>query len=382
MAIAKIVFWVSWLLLAYHLAGYGLSLYLITSLFKKRKPVTKAPEVYPSITVICPAYNEDKVIEAKIQSFLNLNYPQDKIKLIVISDDSTDRTNEIVQKYTQQNISLIIQKPRAGKQNAHNLVLPLLDTDFVLSTDANSIFTPDCVKLLVTKMLSDNRIGLVSGEVIMVKRGERESGESVYWKYEAFLKLMDSRLKTLIGANGPIYLIRRELFREIPLNSPDDFERVLIALKQDYIAAYEPQAIIYEEVTERATEEIARKVRIITREWYVLQRNIKLLNPFRYPAVSFILFFHKVLRWLFFVFVLTGFISNAFLLQHCFYRIVFIFQVIFYLLGTVGLISQEKGHHIPLTGIPGYFVAMVYSSAIAFVNFLQKKKINLWQPVR
>ncbi|HPS59882.1 MAG TPA: glycosyltransferase family 2 protein [Candidatus Cloacimonas sp.] len=382
MAIAKIVFWVSWLLLAYHLVGYGLSLYLITSLFKKKKPVTKAPEVYPSITVICPAYNEEKVIEAKIQSFLNLNYPPEKIKMIVISDDSTDRTNEIVQKYTNQNISLIIQKPRAGKQNAHNLVLPLLDTDFVLSTDANSIFTPDCVKLLVTKMLSDNRIGLVSGEVIMVKRGERESGESVYWKYEAFLKLMDSRLKTLIGANGPIYLIRRELFGKIPLNSPDDFERVLIALKQGYIAAYEPQAIIYEEVTERATEEIARKVRIITREWYVLQRNIKLLNPFRYPAVSFILFFHKVLRWLFFVFVLTGFISNAFLLQYCFYRVVFIFQVIFYLLGTVGLISQEKGHHIPLTGIPGYFVAMVYSSAIAFVNFLQKKKINLWQPVR
>ncbi len=382
MAIAKIVFWVSWLLLAYHLVGYGLSLYLITSLFKKKKPVTKAPEVYPSITVICPAYNEEKVIEAKIQSFLNLDYPKDKIKMIVISDDSTDRTNEIVQKYTQQNISLIIQKPRAGKQNAHNLVLPLLDTDFVLSTDANSIFTPDCVQLLVTKMLSDNRIGLVSGEVKMVKRGERESGESLYWKYEAFLKLMDSRLKTLIGANGPIYLIKRELFGKIPLNSPDDFERVLIALKHSYLAAYEPQAIISEEVTERASEEIARKVRIITREWYVLQRNIELLNPFRYPAVSFILFFHKVLRWLFFVFVLTGFISNAFLLQFCFYRVVFIFQIIFYLLGTVGLISQEKGHHIPLTGIPGYFVAMVYSSAIAFVNFLQKKKINLWQPVR
>lgn len=382
MAIAKIVFWVSWLLLAYHLVGYGLSLYLITSLFKKRKPVTNAPEVYPSITVICPAYNEEKVMEAKIQSFLNLDYPKDKIKMIVISDDSTDRTNEIVQKYTNQNISLIIQKPRAGKQNAHNLVLPLLDTDFVLSTDANSIFTPDCVKLLVAKMLSDNRIGLVSGEVKMVKRSERESGESIYWKYEAFLKLMDSRLKTLIGANGPIYLIRRELFSEIPLNSPDDFERVLILLKRGYIAAYEPQAIIYEEVTERATEEIARKVRIITREWYVLQRNIELLNPFRYPAVSFILFSHKVLRWLFFVFVLTGFVSNAFLLSNTFYRIIFILQVIFYLLGTIGLISQEKGHHIPLTGIPGYFVAMVYSSFFAFVNFLQNKEINFWQPVR
>ncbi|CAO81406.1 glycosyltransferase family 2 protein [Candidatus Cloacimonas acidaminovorans] len=382
MVIAKIVFWISWLLLAYHFVGYGLFLFIITSLFKKAKISIPAPDVYPSITVICSAYNEEKVIEEKIRSFLQLNYPKDRIKMIIISDDSTDRTNEIVQKYTDQNISLVIQKPRAGKQNAHNLVLPLLDTDYVLSTDANSIFTPDCVQLLVAKMLSDKRIGLVSGEVKMVKRGSKQSGEAHYWKYEAFLKLMDSRLKTLIGANGPIYLIKRELFSEIPSNSPDDFERVLLTLKRRFIAAYEPQAIIYEEVTEKATEEISRKVRIITQEWCVLKRNIELLNPFRYPAVSFILFSHKVLRWLFFVFVLTGFVSNAFLLQFGFYRIVFILQVIFYLLGTIGLISQEKGHHIPLTGIPGYFVAMVYSSALAFWNFLQNKKINLWQPVR
>ena len=200
MVIAKIVFWISWLLLAYHFVGYGLFLFIITSLFKKAKISIPAPDVYPSITVVCPAYNEEKVIEEKIRSFLQLNYPKDRIKMIIISDDSTDKTNEIVQKYTDQNISLVIQKPRAGKQNAHNLVLPLLDTDYVLSTDANSIFTPDCVQLLVAKMLSDKRIGLVSGEVKMVKRGSKQSGEAHYWKYEAFLKLMDSRLKTLIGA--------------------------------------------------------------------------------------------------------------------------------------------------------------------------------------
>lgn len=382
MEIAEIIFWISWILLAYHLVGYWMILFLFNSLFRKKKAPFLKEEFYPSITVICPAYNEEKVMEAKIQSFLNLDYPKDKIKMIVISDDSTDRTNEIVQKYTNQNISLIIQKPRAGKPNALNLVLPLLDSDYVLSTDADCLFEPQCVKMLVANMLSDEKIGLVSGNVKKVQKGKLESGEGFYWKYEAFLKLMESRFNTIIGASGVIYLIKRELFTAIELNSPDDFERVLITIKYGKIATFEPQANVLMEFTERATEEISRKVRIITREWYVLQRNKELLNPFRYPAVSFILFSHKVLRWLFFVFVLTGFISNAFLLSNTFYRIIIFLQLIFYLSGTIGLISQGKGHHIPLTGIPGYFVAMVYSSAIAFVNFLQKKKINLWQPVR
>ncbi|MCK9157374.1 MAG: glycosyltransferase family 2 protein [Candidatus Cloacimonas sp.] len=382
MTIAKIVFWVSWLLLAYHLFGYGLILFIFNALFTKKKSLYPEPDEYPSITVLCPAYNEEKLIEAKIQSFLNLDYPKDKIKMIVISDDSTDKTNEIVEKYTNYNISLVIQKPRAGKQNAHNLVLPMLDTEYILSTDADCLFEPDSVKILVANMLSDRRIGLVSGAVKKVDKGNRESGEGIYWKYESFLKLMESKFKTIIGATGVMYLIKRELFTPISSNSPDDFERVLLIIKNGYYATYEPRATISLEVTEKATEEVQRKIRIITQEWFVLKRNKELMNPFRYPAVSFIFFSHKLLRWLFFVFVLTGFISNAFLISVGFYRVVFILQIVVYLLGTLGLISQAKGKHIPLTGLAGYFVAMVYSSAVAFFHFLQDKKYDLWNPLR
>ncbi len=224
MEIAEIIFWISWILLAYHLVGYWMILFLFNSLFRKKKAPFLKEEFYPSITVICPAYNEEKVMEAKIQSFLNLDYPQDKIKMIVISDDSTDRTNEIVQKYTNQNISLIIQKPRAGKPNALNLVLPLLDSDYVLSTDADCLFEPQCVKMLVANMLSDEKIGLVSGNVKKVQKGKLESGEGFYWKYEAFLKLMESRFNTIIG--GVISKLK-EIIYGYRANSPDDFERVL-----------------------------------------------------------------------------------------------------------------------------------------------------------
>jgi len=377
-----IMFWLSWSLFAYHIFGYGLLLYLVNRLFPRSpgKPVTQVE--LPIITVLCPAYNEEKFIEDKLKSFLALDYPAEKINMIVISDDSTDATNQIVEKYTDKNISLVIQKPRAGKQSAHNLVLPMLDCDYVLSTDANSIFEPEAVKFLVHKMLSDDRLGLVSGELRLRKKDGKSSGESLYWRYESFLKEMDYRCKSLIGANGSLYLIKREFFGIIEPQSLDDFERTLQVMKQGYLAAYEPQAKVSEEETEKASQEISRKIRIISREWFAMRRNLKLLNPFRFPAISFMLYSHKLLRWLFFVFVLTGLISSAFLTHIWFYRWVFTAQIVVYLMGTLGLIAQSKNRHLPFTGLPGYFMAMLWSSAVAFKNFLVNKHYGMWKPIR
>ena len=383
MIVALVLFWVSWLILAYHLLGYGFILYIINRFKKTKSPVDPVLTSYPRIIVLCAAYNEEKEIEAKILSFLALDYPKDRIRMIVISDDSTDDTNAIVSRYTtDSNVELIIQKPRRGKQSAHNMVLPLLDCDYVLSTDANSIFAPDAVMLLVQKMLSNPQLGLASGELRLLKAGNLQSGEGLYWRYESFLKKMDSSFKSIIGANGSIFLIRRELFTEIDPQSVDDFERTLIVLQKGYLAAYEPLAIVTEEETEKASQEISRKIRIITQEWYAMQRNRGLLNPFRFPAISFILYSHKIIRWLLFAFVLTGFISSAFLLAMWFYKLAFILQIVFYGLGLIGLSLQHTGIHLPLTGIATYFVAMVYSSAVALKNYLINKNFGMWKPIR
>lgn len=383
MILALVLFWVSWLIVAYHLFGYGLILYVINRFKKTESSVDTAIASYPTIIVLCAAFNEEKDIEAKILSFLALDYPKDRIKMIVISDDSTDKTNEIVSRYTtDSNVELIVQKPRRGKQSAHNMVLPQLDCDYVLSTDANSIFAPDAVMLLVKKMLSNPQLGLVSGELRLVKAGEKQSGEGLYWRYESFLKKMDSDFKSIIGANGSIFLIRRELFTEVDPQSVDDFERTLIVLKEGYLAAYEPLAIVTEEETEKASQEISRKIRIITQEWHAMQRNRSLLNPFRFPEISFILFSHKLIRWLLFAFVLTGFFSSAFLSFMLFYKLTFILQIVFYGLGLIGLALQHTGIHIPLTGIATYFVAMVYSSAVALKNYITNKNFGMWKPIR
>lgn len=383
MNLVIIFFWLSFGLLAYHLLGYPLILFLANLLKPRKKQRTNEPQQhFPSVTVLCPAYNEEEAIGAKIESFLKLDYPKDKVKMIVISDDSSDRTNEIVQSFSGQNVELLIQKPRRGKPSALNLARSELDSEFVLSTDANSIFAPDALKLLMEKMLSNPRLGLVSGELHFMAGEGQKSGEGLYWRYESRIKHWESDLGGIIGANGSIFLIREDLFEKVDPQSVDDFERVLTVLKNGWKTAYEPRSNVFEEETEHAGQEMSRKIRIVTREWYVLERNLVLLNPFRHPFVCIQLISHKLLRWLFFVFVLTGFVASIFLMNNMFYKIIFFLQVAIYGYGILGLILQIKERRLPLSTVPAYLVAMIWSSMAAFFRYLARTRINTWQPVR
>jgi poly-beta-1,6-N-acetyl-D-glucosamine synthase len=379
----SIVFWVCFGLLTYHLIIYGLLLFLINTLSgKKRKyPIVDEMQL-PNIDIVCAAFNEEKHIEQKIQSFLSLDYPKSKIKLLIISDDSTDRTNEIVKKYLSENIKLIIQKPRAGKQAAQNLIIPELTSEFVLSTDANSIFEQNSVRLLANAILSNPKIGLVSGKLKLLKSESGDSGESLYWHYESFLKQMDSDFYSIIGANGSIFLIKKELFKTVDNASVDDFERTMTTLGESYLAVYEPHAIVYEQSTEKATEEISRKIRIITQEWNALMRNSQLLNPFKFPAVSFILFSHKLIRWLFFIFAIGIFVTSILLSHMLIYFILFILQFLVYLIGSVELYLQKRKRHIPGGGLAAYLTGMLYASLAAFIHFSLRKKFGTWNPIR
>ncbi len=378
------LFWISVSILAYHMFGYGAILFVITKAFR----TSKEPEIHigddllPTITVVCAAFNEEAVIGEKIESFLALDYPHEKIQLLIISDDSTDQTNDIVQKYSDRRVELVIQKPRRGKQSAHNLVRERLESDFILSTDANSMFEPQAVRYLVSTMLSNPKIGIVSGRLCLTKSGSKESGEGLYWKYESYLKELDNDFYSIIGSNGSIYLIRRDLFNEIDPSSVDDFERTLSTLKTGYLAKYQKQAVVSEEVTTSANQEINRKIRIISREWFVLGNNSELLNCFKYPQISFMLFSHKILRWLFFAPAIAIFISTMALSSKPFFKVLFILQAIGYTIGIIELMAQRKKKHIPGSGLPAYITAMVYASMVSFLNLLRNKNSAIWNPQR
>ena len=383
MTIAKVLFWCSFGLLAYHLFGYPFLLLLINKIKPKQKELNcKLPQPLPTVTVLCPAYNEEESIAKKIESFLQMDYPRDRVKMIVISDDSSDRTNEIVESFSGQNVELLIQKPSRGKPSALNMVLPMLDSDYVLSTDANCMFAPDALNLLMEKMLSNPRLGLVSGEVRIVPGEGNRSGEGLYWRYESWLKSLESELGCIIGANGGIFLIRTDLFEKVDPQSVDDFERVLTVLKKAWKTAYEPRGKVFEEETQSAKQEMSRKIRIVTREWFVVERNLALLNPFRHPAVCFKLFSHKLLRWLFFVFVLTGFIASVFLSSILFYRIIFCLQAAVYGYGALSLLLQKRNLRLPFSTAPAYLMAMIWSSMAAFFRYITRTRMNTWEPVR
>jgi poly-beta-1,6-N-acetyl-D-glucosamine synthase len=377
------IFWLSSLILVYHIFLYGLILWSINRAKRKsyKNSISLDDSNLPTITVVCAAFNEEKHIEKKIISFLNLDYPAEKIKIVIISDNSTDATNEIVQRYTNRNVQLIVQNPRGGKQRAHNLVEPAIDSELVLSTDANSIFEADAIKNMVKIMNSDDNIGLVSGELRLVKTGTDESGEGLYWKFESFLKQQESDFHSIIGANGSIFLIRRKLFTQIDPTSVDDFERTLHVLSQGFKAKYVSNAVVYEDVTEFAMEEFSRKVRIITQEWFALFRNINLLNPFKHFRISLILISHKVIRWLLFGFTIIMLICSM-LIPNPFYKLLLGAQLLFYFLGALELAYQKRGKRIPLAGIPAYFITMNIASLIAFLRFLQNRNVGVWNPVR
>ena len=356
----------------------------LLSLLKNEKVASSNISTFPSITVLCPAYNEEKHIEAKIKSFLDLDYPKDKIKMIVISDDSTDKTNEIVQKYVDKfNIELVIQKPRRGKPSGHNLVEPEIKTDYILSTDANSIFHPDAIKKLVKKIQSDDNIGMVSGQLELIKEKSHESGEGIYWRYESFLKKLESKTLSLVGANGSLFLIKRELFTQIHPSSVDDFERALIVRENRKTVKYYPEAKVTEYVSEKPTHEIKRKIRIISREWFALFRHVSLLNPFKHFSTFFILLSHKIIRWLLPIFSLLILFSNMALVnKNNFYYIVFVLQLTVYLLGIIGFALEKNDKSSKITKLPTYWLSMNYSAFIALIKFILGNQQSTWKTQR
>lgn len=375
------LFWILIALYAYVIIGYPLVLWLLGLLRKEPPPV--AIEDYPSIVVLCPAYNEAAVIEAKIKSFLQLDYPTEKIKMIIISDSSTDDTETIVQPYLQTGrIELVVQRPRQGKQAAHNLVQPYLTADYVVSTDANSLFHAQAIRLLVEQMQAIPHCGLVSGELRLYQESKHGSGESHYWRYESKLKQLEDRAKGIIGACGPLYLIKRELFTTIDECSADDFERTLQVLKQGYNTGYCKKAITREAVTQSNRSELRRKARIISQEWFAIVRNAALLNPFRFPLIMFMLVSHKISRWLIPISTLLLGVSCVAMWNQPFYRCFFIGMVAIILYGSIQLLLEKR--HIKLWGstIPAYFVALHLAAIIASRDVIQNRSKAVWETER
>jgi len=374
------IFWFFIFLILYCYFGYPLVLFVL-GIFLEKKPEKK--EIFPSISLLIPAYNEEKVIQKKIENSLELDYPKDKLEIIVASE-SNDKTNEIVKNYEQKGVKLFVYPGREGKQYTIYRTIPHCKGEIIVLTDANGIFQKDALKKLV-RNFADKRIGCVSGLLRYVNILKYSFGESegIYWKYESFLKKLESNIFSLLGVNGSIYAIRRELYKPISSYRGDDFDLPIRVILQGYGVILEPEAISEEEIYSTAIANFKRKV--VIAGWHfkgallLLKESIKRFKP----LLFFELMSHKILRWLIGYFLIFIFLSNLFLLEKSFYFFLFIFQIIFYLLAILGYLIEKKGKKLnKLINLVYYFCGVNLAATIGVIYGIFGKQKPVWEKVR
>ncbi|NMC75394.1 MAG: glycosyltransferase family 2 protein [Geobacteraceae bacterium] len=374
------IFWSALLIVAYTYFGYTALIPAIALFF--RKPVA-CGEWEPRVTFLITAYNEEKNIRAKLEQVLSLDYPQAQLEVMVASDGSTDRTDDIVREFRNRGVVLKRVEGRVGKTATQNEAVKDAGGDVIVFSDATTVYEKDALRKLV-RNYADPEVGAVSGryEYVNPTGAPVGAGTILFWKYENFIKSMQTRIRTITGCCGCIYSVRRSAYVPLPADIISDLVEPLKIIERGYRVVFEPEAVAYEETTEKPAEEFGMRVRVITRAMRGILHAKSLLNPFRYPFVSFQLISHKVLRWLIPFFLIVLLVSNGFLLGSWFYNLTFALQLAFYLAALTGLAADRVGRKCRLLAIPLYFCVVNAASLVAFWKTLKGQKMVTWETVR
>ncbi len=388
-AAAAVVFWVSLAGVAWTYAGYPLLLLALARLRPRRAPPqtqTTPPE--PTVTVIISAYNEEKAIRRKLESTLALDYPTEKLEVIVASDNSTDGTHEIVRELAARGVRLVVLPARAGKTAAQNLAATAARGEVLIFTDATTELARGSVRALVAAF-ADPRVGCVGAELEYVSEGGSAVGKGggLYWRYEKRVKELEAAVSTLIGVSGCLYAVRAGVYRPIEPDLISDFVIAGDVFQRGFITVYGGGAVSSERTHEEAGRELEMRVRIIIRTINALVRRARMLNPFRYGFFSFQLFSHKVLRYLVPELLLAILGSGLYLTfagGHCaaLYRALTLAQLALYLAAAVGWLRQKLGLRLPLVHVPFYFVVVNLAALWALALYLRGERRVTWTTVR
>lgn len=384
---AASLFWLGVGLVFWSYAGYPIFIALLG--FVVRRKVHKK-DFEPKVTILITAYNEEKDIEAKIANCLELDYPKDKLQIVVASDGSSDRTDEIVQGIAARNaggveILLWRVEGRKGKTAAQNSAVTVSTGDIIVFSDAASMYDKPTLRAFV-RNYADPRVGAVSGRYdYFVKEGSSVGkGADLFWRFENFVKTQQSRIWTLTGASGCIYSLRRELYTELPAEIISDLCEPLTVVRKGYRVVFEPEAHALEETAGKAKDEFKMRVRVIVRGMNGMLFVRSLYNPFRHPWVAFQLWSHKVSRWLVWAYCLMALIGNVPLAMtgNRFYQATMALQVAFYVMALLAYFVEKAGKRIKILSIPLYFCVVNIASAISLWKVMRSEKIVTWQTQR
>jgi cellulose synthase/poly-beta-1,6-N-acetylglucosamine synthase-like glycosyltransferase len=382
--ITLLLFWIAVFLIVYTYIGFPLGV-VLRGLLWGRPYKQEALTNLPAISIVISAYNEARSIEAKLHNILSMEYPRDRLEVVIASDGSTDGTDAIVEEYKDKGVKLL-SLPRIGKAAALNAAVNAASGEILVFSDANSMYKADAIQKLV-QPFANPQVGGVAGNQVYKMKNSRSSsidGEHAYWNFDRMLKKFQSKSGNTLAATGAIYAIRRSLFRPIPDGVSDDFVTSTGVIVQGYRLVFAPEAIAYEPVAATSQAEFGRKVRVIIRSWKAFLFRRELLNPFRYKFYAIQLFSHKILRYLVVFPLLMLLLVSPFLWQTGFiYQLATVGQIAFYCCALFGwMLNGIRFGRKKIFTIPFYFCMVNAASLVAVIHVLRGHQIKHWEPQR
>jgi cellulose synthase/poly-beta-1,6-N-acetylglucosamine synthase-like glycosyltransferase len=380
MSSVAILFWIFLFIVFYTFIGYGILLFALVKIkdFFIKKHIYSLPDGLPDVTLFITAYNEEAIVDEKMANCRLLDYPKDKLHIVWVTDGSNDATNEKLSKW--DDAVVYFEPERRGKMHAMNRGMKLIDTPFVIFTDANTTLNPEAIREMMY-CFGNPKVGCVAGEKRIVSKDKQDAaqgGEGIYWKYESLLKAYDYRLYSTVGAAGELFAIRRELYQEVENDTLlDDFVLSLRIVMKGYKIAYCKEAYAIEGGSASMGDEEKRKVRIAAGGLQSIWRLRSLFNPLKYGIFSFQYLSHRVLRWSITPFLMFALLplNVALLVQRptsLLYWVIFILQIIFYVMGCIGNIFQQRQLRVKIFFIPYYFLFMninVFKGIVYLMNY-------------
>ncbi|MEX2177024.1 MAG: glycosyltransferase family 2 protein [Pirellulaceae bacterium] len=379
----SLVLWTSLALISYTYVGYPLLLFLAARLWGRRPEAPRSePAPWPKVGLLISAHNEEAWIAGRIENALDQDYPADRLQIVIASDGSTDNTASIVREMSARYPGRIVlhdNPRRRGKATVLNSLLPALDCEIVALSDANTLFDRAALRKLA-RWFRDPQVAAVCGKLHLVDPATGHNVDSLYWRYENFLKDCEGRLGALLGANGAVYAVRRSDYVPIPGDTIiDDFViPLLIKLRTRSKIVYDSQAVATEETPPNVSDEFRRRARIGAGGFQSLARLWPLALPSAgWTALAF--FSHKILRWFAPLFLLLALVANIGLLQTPEYRLLLGMQGAFYLTAAVGMWVPGKGPLVRLVRLVTLFASMNFALAVGFWRWMAGTQTGVWQ---
>lgn len=372
--VLTIAFFVCIGIIIYTYAGYPLVMSVLGLLRRRRRPADTVP--LPSVALIISAHDEERIIRDKIENSLALDYPRESLRIIVASDGSADGTNAIVREYEHRGVVLKAFHRREGKSATLNRAVLGIEEQILVFSDANVFYRADALRALV-RNFGDDEVGCVVGRLIYLDTDSYVGqGESLYWRYEGWLNRLESRLGSVLVATGPIFSIRRELFRPVMRDVANDFQIPADVASQGYQVVYDAEAVAYERSTYFFREEFKRKRRIIVRGmtgYHHLKRS------FGGPLRTFQFISRKLLRWWIGALLPTLYLLNIALLSDPLFVAVFVLQNLFYASAAVGAVLRRGQVQSRLFLMSFYFVMVNAAALAAIITWMTGGRLAFWE---